>query len=626
MRHRLRPIRFVAWLPNLFAMVIGLGSSAVAASENSTAPHLWITADQVVALPRTGESWAEVERWAARSNDIVLGDRDENGDVALLAATYKALAEDDQLQLAALRANILGVPGTELITPDDTTIGPDDEGGNGESLALARNLPSLLIAARLVDLGEADIGFRAWLADLLSRRIGTQQRSLISTHEDRANNWGTHAGAARIAAALYLNDTTQLETAAAVFRGWLGERESYTGFNFGEDRSWHANPLDPIGINPRGATLGGHPVGGVLPDDQRQAGSFTWPPIRSDRAWEAMQGAVLQAQLLADNGFSAWEWGDRALLRAAQWLLEEAGQPPTGDDLWILPLLDHAYGTRFSRNIDLSAGRPGKNIGFTALTHPKFVAVNSAVLPSSRASTLGNTVTVLAAIVTDDAATACTINPEMASKDDLTLNYQRFDAETGAVQGKVDEPMDLVGGVPRYLVMSITPKSLRDPAELDFGFRCHEGNAPTVIGLNTLLLSASDLPVPDMVALVATLNNNGIVDLPGAGAGFGYFSVATANLGAAGELTARPVAADVDLDELLICATDAATGDCLGAPTTEVTVTVAAAATPTFAVFARTAQPITFDPAVNRLRVDFIDNLQFIRGRTSVALRSIAAQ
>lgn len=57
-------------------------------------------------------------------------------------------------------------------------------------------------------------------------------RTVVSTHEDRPNHWGTHAGGARIAVALYLHDAEDLERAGTVFRGWLGDRDAYAGFKY----------------------------------------------------------------------------------------------------------------------------------------------------------------------------------------------------------------------------------------------------------------------------------------------------------------------------------------------------------------------------------------------------------
>jgi hypothetical protein len=68
--------------------------------------------------------------------------------------------------------------------------------------------------------------------------------TLVSTHEDRPNNWGTHAGASRVAVAVYLGDSAELERAAQVFKGWLGDRASYAGFNYG-DLSWQCDAANP---------------------------------------------------------------------------------------------------------------------------------------------------------------------------------------------------------------------------------------------------------------------------------------------------------------------------------------------------------------------------------------------
>ena len=75
--------------------------------------------------------------------------------------------------------------------------------------------------------------FRDWLRQCLT--VVLDGRTLISTHEERPNNWGTAAGASRMAVALYLGDTTQLERCAQVFHGWLGDRSAYAGFDFGDE-------------------------------------------------------------------------------------------------------------------------------------------------------------------------------------------------------------------------------------------------------------------------------------------------------------------------------------------------------------------------------------------------------
>jgi hypothetical protein len=57
------------------------------------------------------------------------------------------------------------------------------------------------------------------------------------------------------------------------------------------------------------------------------------------------------------------------------------------------------------------------------------------------------------------------------------------------------------------------------------------------VGLNTLLFSASAMPVSDIIALAATLNNDGIVNFPGTN-GTGAFAVAAVNVVATETITA----------------------------------------------------------------------------------------
>ena len=94
----------------------------------------------------------------------------------------------------------------------------------------------------------------------------------------------------------------------------------------------------------------------------RRGGTFAWPPVKTDYAWEGLQGAVLQADLLYRAGYATWTWSDRALLRAARFLYERAGWPAIGDDQWQPWLIDKRYGTSFRA---APPARTGKNFGWT---------------------------------------------------------------------------------------------------------------------------------------------------------------------------------------------------------------------------------------------------------------------
>src|SRR3972149_4721930 len=149
--------------------------------------------------------------------------------------------------------------------------------------------------------------------------------------------------------------------AAQVFKGWLGDRSAHAGFEYG-DLAWQCDPGNPVGINPAGCTKQGHSVDGVLPDDQRRGGGFTWPPPHENYVWEALQGALVQAVLLHRAGYDVWNWEDQALLRAARWLHEQASFPATGDDSWQPHIINFYYGTGFPAPVPSS---PGKNLGWT---------------------------------------------------------------------------------------------------------------------------------------------------------------------------------------------------------------------------------------------------------------------
>ncbi|MEM9176984.1 MAG: alginate lyase family protein [Myxococcota bacterium] len=313
-------------------------------------PGIWLSAEEVAALPTTGPAW-DALRAAAKSptRRPNLSDQDDPTNVRVLAkALVAARTGDARLRREVVRA-LQRVRGTE-------------RGAN--ALAVSRELLAYVVAADLVGLdgGEKD-AFVAWLADLRDRRFG--RRSLRSTHEERPNNWGTHAGASRLAVAMYLDDEEEIARAAWVFRGWVGETRGWHGFEFGA-LWWQSSYFWRYGINPAGSTHRGHSIDGVLPDDQRRGGPFAWPPPKENYVYEALQGAVVQAELLSRAGYDAWEWGDRAILRAFRWLHDEADFPAKGDDTWLPHVVNRAFGSSFPAPVP---SRPGKGMGFSDWTH-----------------------------------------------------------------------------------------------------------------------------------------------------------------------------------------------------------------------------------------------------------------
>jgi hypothetical protein len=317
---------------------------------------VWLSRDELMGLPTGGAAWDRLLAVADEDlrEETELSERDDHNVRTLAAALVGTRLDHDgyrEKAMQGLRTVVSAPPGDDL-------------------LAAARRLSTYVIAADVLGLAELDGAFdrrfRSWVDDMRHhpfdhRRFGS---SIVDAHEGRPNNWGTHAGASRVAAAVYLGDDVDLARAAAVFRGYLGDRDAYDGFIYG-DLDWQADPARPVGINPPGASLEGRSVDGVLPDDQRRAGGFRWPPPRENYVWEALQGATVQAELLRRQGYDAWAWESQALLRAVQWLLEEADYPAEGDDRWIPWLVNAAYET----SLPVEETTTGKAMGFTDWTH-----------------------------------------------------------------------------------------------------------------------------------------------------------------------------------------------------------------------------------------------------------------
>jgi len=314
---------------------------------------IWVSARELAALPESGAAWEALREAAEQPVESPdLSDRNDIDNVRVLARALVYARTGAERHREEVIAACAAIPGTE---------------DRGTTLALGRELIAYVVAADLVKLPEAaDREFRDWLRSVTRKEL-RDGRTLVSTHEDRPNNWGTHAGASRAAVAAYLGDRAELERCARVFKGWLGDRSSYAGFRYGDDLSWQADPERPVGINPRGASKDGRSIDGVLADDQRRGGAFGWPPAKENYVYEGLQGALAQAVILHRAGYDPWEWEDRALLRAFRWLHEEAAYPAEGDDGWQPHLVNHYYGSRFPAPVP---GRPGKNVGWTDWTHP----------------------------------------------------------------------------------------------------------------------------------------------------------------------------------------------------------------------------------------------------------------
>ncbi len=258
----------------------------------------------------------------------------------------------------------------------------------------------------------------------------------------------------------------------------------------------------------------------------------------------------------------------------------------------------------------------------TTTSNPIGVTLVSAILPSSRSIEVGATATAFATMFNVDTGTATSCGLVPTSTVPATFLFQTTDPNTNALTGSPNTRVDIPAGKSQSFVFAFTANAAFAPTDVAIGFACANENAAAInSGLNTLLLSGSASPVPDIVALAAS-GDPGIVDIPG-NTGTGAFAVATVNVGASASITATADTGAASLPlTALICQTNPGTGACITAMGPSVTTTINANATPTFAIFVTGSGAVPFSPAANRIFVRFKDAGGVTRGSTSVAVRT----
>jgi hypothetical protein len=252
-----------------------------------------------------------------------------------------------------------------------------------------------------------------------------------------------------------------------------------------------------------------------------------------------------------------------------------------------------------------------------------FLALSAAVLPGSRSVQVNAPATAFATILASGTgiATGCAIAPGVSVP--AGFLYQTTDPTTNQLTGTPNTATSITAGGSQTFLIAFTPTAAFPSIDLPLSFSCaNTPPAPMLLGVNSLLLSASTGPVPDVVALAATLNDDGIVNIPGA-VGTGIFAVATVNVGAGGSIT---VSADTGAASLPInislCQTNSSTGQCISPIGPSVATQMNAGATPTFGIFVAGTGIVPFDPANNRIFVRCKDGGGTTRGSTSVAIRT----
>ncbi|MBI3443633.1 hypothetical protein HY008_03100 [Candidatus Woesebacteria bacterium] len=328
---------------------------------SSTWGGIFITSGEVKILPASGSAWNAVvaaANTAVSSPNLNIRNSDNTN---TYAKSLVYVRTGDKKYADEVRQILGKIMGTE---------------SGSDVLAVLRNTYAYVIAADLINLKNFDPAFdstfRSWLLSMRTASSSGPCSSIIDCHEKRPNNFGAHALSSRVAIARYIGDTTDLAKAIDIHKAWLGLPGFNHNFNWGSDLSWQCDSSNPVGINPKGCTKSGHDIDGVLPDDQRRSGSFTWPPFCENYVWGALNGFSVGTEMLRRAGHPAWEWADQAINRSLVWLHSASVKSTnwcaaTGDDAWVPILVNYTYGTNFPGSVT----SVGKGLGFTGWTHAK---------------------------------------------------------------------------------------------------------------------------------------------------------------------------------------------------------------------------------------------------------------
>lgn len=315
--------------------------------------YLLMPGSELMALPTSGPAW-DYLRETAQANwpKPDFHDQDNQTDtLALAAALVYARTGDETMRTKARDAIMAVIP-----TFRQSNLGP--------GLGPLRQTAGWVLAADFARLeGDDAAAFRAFLRRVLADRTGTHDRwhDVVTAHDDAPNNWSAWAGAARIAALLYLDEDAQ--EAADTFRGFLGDRASWSMF-LGQREPiassvarWacSASPASFTPVNRSCTRAGINLDGAIAADISRGSERLQWPPAVNGIMYthETIAGVMLQAELLYRNGYpDSWSFESDALRRMADVISrsEEAGGPgwnPGRVQHHIPWLLNLRYGTDY---------------------------------------------------------------------------------------------------------------------------------------------------------------------------------------------------------------------------------------------------------------------------------------
>ena len=326
-------------------------------SPPSSTSGILISQSELLELPTSGNAWNNMKSVAYGSwGTPDLKNQDNKYGISVVAGALVYTRTGDTSLRAKTRDGILAAKRT-LDETNEYTAG-------FTALSITRQIGTYPIAADLIDLknfdAAADNEFRSWLMNIRTQNVGNhgKWKNLSQICENSANNWGTFACPSRIAASIYLGDTTDIQRAANVFRAFLGERQYYpadhkysrtTYFErVANYTSWSCNEATWTAINPNCAKNGVN-LDGVLVEDISRGGDCCTPVGYGIMySWEALQGIYVSAELLYRRGFDTYNWSNRALKRSLDFMQRSGSWGAISNVASYVPwMANKRYGTSY---------------------------------------------------------------------------------------------------------------------------------------------------------------------------------------------------------------------------------------------------------------------------------------
>ncbi|MBK8618542.1 MAG: hypothetical protein IPN96_15815 [Anaerolineales bacterium] len=256
----------------------------------------------------------------------------------------------------------------------------------------------------------------------------------------------------------------------------------------------------------------------------------------------------------------------------------------------------------------------GCDIGaYEALTSSMLV---NSVLPTSRSVQVGSMATIYHTVINPNANAIQNVTLSMANAPAGTFAYQQTNCTSNAVMGPMNPSLDIPSGGMICYVLMFTPSAAFNATD---AYIRVESNAVPVSnlypGINTWLLRAASVAGPDIIAQTTTADLHQM-----ACSGAVAFAVATSNVGAAasGDITVTANTGSASLPiSVSIQETNPGTGAIIG---DNILQGVGAGDNRTVAVFVTFNGCVSFDPAVNRIFIEFRDASNNVVGSTSTAV------